>query len=168
MRYFCTLPGSAAPIEIEVEVQPRPGGYQVQVGKARHEVDLTPLPDGGFSLLVDGRSYDCAFEPALGTVVVAGRRFAALAQDERAFRLQMGAAKAQAEGIQTVRAPMPGKVVKVLVRAGEQVQAGQGLVVVEAMKMENELKSPRAGTVAEIWAREGAAVERNAPLVAVE
>ena len=65
----------------------------------------------------------------------------------------------------TVVAPMPGRIVKVLVKPGETVQARQGLVVVEAMKMENELRAPRAGTVAEVRVTDGASVEANAVLV---
>nr|WP_306414357.1 biotin/lipoyl-containing protein [Corallococcus exiguus] len=72
------------------------------------------------------------------------------------------------EGRQVILAPMPGKVVKVLVAVGEEVKEGQGLVVVEAMKMENELKSPKAGKVTEVFAKEGTAVENNAKLVVVE
>jgi biotin carboxyl carrier protein len=60
---------------------------------------------------------------------------------------------------------MPGRIVRVLVQPGEAVRAGQGLIVVEAMKMENELRAPRAGTVAEIRVREGASVEADAVLV---
>jgi biotin carboxyl carrier protein len=62
---------------------------------------------------------------------------------------------------------MPGKVVRVLVKAGDEVAEGQGLVVVEAMKMENELKSPKAGTVTELHAVEGATVESGAKLIVV-
>ena len=65
-------------------------------------------------------------------------------------------------------APMPGRIVKVLVQAGEVVQPRQGLVVVEAMKMENELRAPRSGTVAEVRVREGASVEANAVLVVLQ
>ena len=63
---------------------------------------------------------------------------------------------------------MPGKVVKILVAVGDEVAQGQGLVVVEAMKMENELKSPKAGTVVEVLAKEGAAVESGAKLIVVD
>jgi biotin carboxyl carrier protein len=66
-----------------------------------------------------------------------------------------------------VAAPMPGRVVKVLVKAGDEVAARQGLVVVEAMKMENELRAPRAGTVVEVRVREGAPVEANVVLVVI-
>ncbi|HEY5675844.1 MAG TPA: biotin/lipoyl-containing protein, partial [Myxococcales bacterium] len=70
-------------------------------------------------------------------------------------------------GKQVISAPMPGKVVKVLVKVGDEVKDGQGLVVVEAMKMENELKSPKAGKVTELHAVEGAAVESGAKLAVV-
>jgi biotin carboxyl carrier protein len=86
-------------------------------------------------------------------------RVAALAQQTR------GAAVA---GPLTVRSPMPGRVVKLLARAGERVAAGQAVVVVEAMKMENELRAPRAGTVREVRCAEGAAVEAGQDLVVVD
>jgi biotin carboxyl carrier protein len=67
-----------------------------------------------------------------------------------------------------VLAPMPGKVVRVLVEEGQEVEAGAGLVVVEAMKMQNELKSPKKGTVAELRARPGATVNAGDVLAVVE
>jgi biotin carboxyl carrier protein len=73
----------------------------------------------------------------------------------------------ESSGQITVAAPMPGRVVKVLVAPGDTVTARQGLVVVEAMKMENELRAPRAGTVAEVRVREGAPVEANVVLVVI-
>jgi biotin carboxyl carrier protein len=72
------------------------------------------------------------------------------------------------EGPQRVTAPMPGKIVKLLVKPGDEVQARQGLVVVEAMKMENELRARAAGTVSEVRVREGASVEAGAILVVLE
>jgi biotin carboxyl carrier protein len=71
-------------------------------------------------------------------------------------------------GPKTIVAPMPGRVVKILVKPGDEVAARQGLVVVEAMKMENELRAPRDGRVAEIRVAEGASVEANAILVVIE
>ena len=83
-------------------------------------------------------------------------------------RFGRGAGPAQAAGTQRVLAPMPGKVVKVLVKVGDEVKARQGLVVVEAMKMENELRSPKDGRVVEVVASEGMPVEAGRLLVVVE
>ncbi len=77
-------------------------------------------------------------------------------------------ADAASVGAQRVLAPMPGRIAKVLVKVGDVVAVRQGLVVVEAMKMENELRSPGAGTVTEVPAVEGALVERNAVLVVID
>ncbi|HEV3032568.1 MAG TPA: biotin/lipoyl-containing protein, partial [Polyangia bacterium] len=71
-------------------------------------------------------------------------------------------------GPAAVRSPMPGRVVKILVRAGERIAAGHAVVVVEAMKMENELRAPRAGTILEIRCAEGEAVEAGQDLIVVE
>jgi biotin carboxyl carrier protein len=87
--------------------------------------------------------------------------------DTRKQRVASIAARREAAGPVAVKSPMPGKVVKILVAAGDAVKAGQGVVVVEAMKMENELKSPRDGTISEVRAREGQAVEAGAELVRV-
>lgn len=88
-------------------------------------------------------------------------------EDARTAALKSVASRVEARpaGPLTIKAPMPGRVVKLLVKAGDRVTAGQGLAVVEAMKMENELKAPRAGAVAEILATEGTAVEAGASLV---
>jgi len=93
-------------------------------------------------------------------------------RSEQRIRAQRTRSDARAEvaghGPQRVVAPMPGRIAKVLVKVGDAVAAGQGLVVVEAMKMENELRSPRAGTVTEVPAVEGALVKANAVLVVFE
>jgi biotin carboxyl carrier protein len=78
------------------------------------------------------------------------------------------AAPARPQGPAAMRAPMPGRVVKVLVRPGEEVKAGRGVVVVEAMKMENEIKAPRDGKIREIRVTEGAAVEAGEDLAVLE
>jgi biotin carboxyl carrier protein len=79
-----------------------------------------------------------------------------------------GRAKISGDGPVEVRAHMPGKVIKVLVEAGTSVEAGQGLVVVEAMKMQNEMKAPKSGKVARVLAREGATVIAGEPLAVVD
>jgi biotin carboxyl carrier protein len=88
--------------------------------------------------------------------------------DEKKLRMRRASGRFTVQGKQTLTSPMPGKVVKVLVAVGDEVKEGQGLVVVEAMKMENELRSPKDGKVVELHVKEGQAVEGNARLCAVE
>jgi biotin carboxyl carrier protein len=83
-------------------------------------------------------------------------------------KVAAGVTRPQATGPQAVRSPMPGKVVKVLVAPGDSVKSGAPVVVVEAMKMENELRSPRDGKVREVKVQEGQAVEANQMLVTIE
>ena len=121
-------------------------------------------------MLVGSRSARCDIEPGQEGqlhVLVGENVFALELLDERRLRLRQAGGKFSLEGPQRIDAPMPGKVVRVLVKAGDEVQEGQGLIVVEAMKMENELKSPKAGKVTELHAVEGAAVESGAKLAVV-
>jgi pyruvate carboxylase subunit B len=105
-------------------------------------------------------------EAGAWVVSAEGSRLTALVVDERsrAIRALAGAAPGH-QGPAVVRAPMPGLVVRLLVAAGDRVAGGAGLVVVEAMKMENELKAPAAGVVARVHVSPGARVEKGAALV---
>ncbi len=168
-RYFAQVQGR--PEREPVEIEPLGGGrFAVTYLGKRHEVDALTLDHGAVSMLVDGESFSIEFEELGDDVAVLVRNQVTKVDiaDERRLRLRAATAGFTVEGRQVVTAPMPGKVVKVLVKAGDQVAEGQGLVVVEAMKMENELKSPKAGKVVELRAKEGAAVEKDAPLVVVE
>lgn len=98
-------------------------------------------------------------------VNVRGRRIAIRIEDPREWS-GSGTGKADS-GIAKILSPMPGKVVRVLVAQGDSVEKGQGLVVVEAMKMQNEMKSPLAGTVQQVQAQVGATVKANQMLVIV-
>jgi biotin carboxyl carrier protein len=114
------------------------------------------------------RSYEVAVEEQRGcmTVHVDGRAVPVAIAGGRA---RFGGARqtAPADGPQKIVAPMPGRVVRVLVTPGDAVKARQALVVVEAMKMENELRAPGPGTVAEVRVAEGASVEANAVLIVI-
>ena len=94
-----------------------------------------------------------------------GREFQVEIFDPRSWRRRRGAG-IELEGRQQLVAPMPGKIVRVLVAAGEQVSAGQGLLVIEAMKMQNEIRSPKSGTVEKL-AREGQTVNAGEVLAIV-
>jgi biotin carboxyl carrier protein len=121
-------------------------------------------------LLVGGRSYEVRREAQANGVmhlVVRGRRYAAEVRDPRAFRGRRAAAEAGAGPMRLV-APMPGKVVRLLKAEGAQVEAGEGVVVVEAMKMQNEIRSPRKGVVKKLLAAAGAAVNAGETLAVVE
>jgi biotin carboxyl carrier protein len=120
-----------------------------------------------YSILLDGRSYDARVEETPGgmVVVIDGFRFEIDVRDPRRFR-RSGVGRG-GEGIQTIVAPMPGKVVRVLVAPGDSVEAGQGLMVVEAMKMQNEMKAARAGSVISVSAREGDTVTAGEVLATI-
>jgi biotin carboxyl carrier protein len=129
--------------------------------------------DGVWSLLLDSLSYEVTIEEhGAGrlTVHMDGQAVAVGMIGPRAARSRRtrGTGAVPRDGPMPVTAPMPGRVVKVLVSPGHAVVEGQGLVVVEAMKMENELRAPRAGTVREVHAAEGQSIEANAVLVVVE
>lgn len=145
---------------------------QVAMNGKTYLVDARRITDEAISLLLDGRSIDTAFAPQRhngavdvhldGVVVPVQIRQAG------AFGRQKKDAGGHGSGPQRLVAPMPGKVVRVLVKAGDAVTARQGLVVVEAMKMENELRAARDGRVREVMAREGQSVDAGAVLAIVE
>ncbi|WP_164007954.1 biotin/lipoyl-containing protein [Pyxidicoccus trucidator] len=165
MRYFTKQQGQKEAVPVDLE----PLGndqYKLTVNGQTYQVDALMLEHGTMTMLVDGQSYSVEFEEngdEVG-VLLRGQVNRIDVADERRLRLRAGTAAFSVEGRQLITAPMPGKVVKV----GDEVKEGQGLVVVEAMKMENELKSPKAGKVTELFAKEGTAVENNAKLVVVE
>jgi len=157
--------------EIPIRVTTGADRYLVRLGSRTIEVDLLAAGNAVYSILVEGRSYEVDIVPGEEgmTVLVRGEPYYVKIQDERTGRLRAATAKGRVQaGRRTVASPMPGKVVKHLVKVGDAVEAGQGVIVVEAMKMENELRAPGPGTVREIRAPEGAVVAGGAPLVIIE
>jgi biotin carboxyl carrier protein len=130
--------------------------------------DAIEVEPGIYSILLGGRSFEVKLEPAGEGYYasVGGRRFAVQVRDPR--RLPGARSPLAAAGRQRLSSPMPGKVVRVLVAEGDRVEAGQGLLVVEAMKMQNEIRSPKSGRVASLRAAEGATVLGGETLVEVE
>jgi biotin carboxyl carrier protein len=116
---------------------------------------------------IDGEKVVLEVKREGGRVSVGGREYGVRMTDPKHLR-GAGALGGEQGGRAQVKAPMPGKVVRVLVEAGQVVEAGQGLVVVEAMKMQNELKSPKSGTVSEVRAAAGSTVNAGDVLVVVE
>ena len=123
------------------------------------EADAVEVGPGIYSIVIAGAAIEAQVESAASglTITVGGRRMAARVVDPRQWQGRRGGA-VEAEGRQQIVAPMPGKVVRVLVQQGEHVDAGSGLLVVEAMKMQNEIRSPKTGTVERLVVTEGQAV----------
>ena len=144
----------------------------VRLDESTYEVDFTPIGGGFFSLIVQGRSYEVdVVEEAEGVLVVWVEGEPHHIQFEEEGRRRRRGARAPGQvagGRQTIVAPMPGKVVKVLVSLEQQVSAGQGVIVVEAMKMENELKASGPGVIKEIRVQEVTGVRGGDVLVVIE
>lgn len=137
--------------QVEVDAVRVGHAWSVLLGRCSYEVSLVQRAPGELVAHVNGR----AIAVRCGPGRVSGRRARTDVADARG-------------SVHRVTAPMAGRIGRVLVKVGDRVQARQGLVVVEAMKMENELRSARAGTVIELRAVEGALVDANAVLVVLE
>jgi len=125
---------------------------------------LVEVEPGVYSILVDGASHEVRVDA--GQVTVGNRRFDFQIDDPRQWKRSEDAAGGH--GRAAILAPMPGKVVRILVAVGDEVEAGQGIVVVEAMKMQNEMKAPRAGRVGAIQAKENDSVVAGAVLAVID
>lgn len=165
MKYWVTLEGR----EREVDVQISPDGRvsAVTLDGAAVEVDAVGVP-GGVSLRLGNRVFDVAIggKPEALNVAAGAQRAVIAVQSERARAVaaKRGGGMAGA-GSREVRSPMPGRVVKVLVAVGEDVAAQQPVVIVEAMKMENELRALIAGKVESVHVKAGDAVDGSTLLV---
>jgi biotin carboxyl carrier protein len=120
------------------------------------EADALEISRGRYSIIVDGGSFEVQVEESsTGLRVVAdGYEYSVAIENPRELKKNRAAA-AEAQGRQNILAPMAGKIARTLVQVGDQVQAGQGLVIVEAMKMQNEVRSPKSGTVERLGVVEG-------------
>jgi glutaconyl-CoA/methylmalonyl-CoA decarboxylase subunit gamma len=168
MIYSADLQGTIHKLAVKGTGSPVP----VQVNGKIYEVDVGAADGSLLSLLVMGRSYEAdVVEEADGvlTVWVEGETYQIEYQEEgRHPRRSAGATGHGASGLQVITAPMPGKVVALLVSPTQEVSAGQGVIVIEAMKMENELKASRPGVIKEIAVQEGTAVGGGDVLMIIE
>jgi biotin carboxyl carrier protein len=158
--------------KLSVEVRQEGVRVLAEVGGRRYELEARLVGAGEYLLLRDGHVYECRVGQTKGrgsplSVTVGAREYDVTLTDTKHLR-GAGVAHAHDSGRAQVTAPMPGKVVRVMVEAGQQVEAGQGVVVVEAMKMQNELKSPKSGTIAELRAEPGATVNAGDVLAVIE
>lgn len=151
-----------------LEVKARNDRYVVAIDGHPLEVDWQAAGGDFSSLLIDHHSYEVGVSRQRGGYAVVLDDAQLLVELSEGARGAGPLTKQGPSGPSKITAPMPGKIVRVLAELGQQVAAGQGLVVMEAMKMENELRAPRAGRVKDLGVREGQAVETGALLVVLE
>lgn len=150
----------------KLQVEFKDGQYHVDLDGGQYSVDCSLISDHCLSLLVNGKTYTVYFAEANGKkyLSVAGEQFLI----EEATSDSVTASGVDSSGIAeepVAASPMPGKVVKLLVKVGDKVVKGQGLVIVEAMKMENEIKSPVNGTVDKVNFASGGLVDAAQPII---
>jgi len=162
-------------IEHEVSLSLADDTVDVAVDDRHYDLQVRELGSGEYLLISGSNVYKCRVSGRSGSVgagqsfaiVVRGRTYEVAVVDPK--RLRSGeSAGAHHAGAAEIVSPMPGKIVRVLVESGDRVEAGAGIIVVEAMKMQNEMKAPKAGTVVSINAAEGATVNAGDVLAVVE
>lgn len=154
--------------ERSVEITNRGGRVRYELDEKQIDADAAEVAPGMYSILLGGAAFEVRIEPRADglRVYVDGSEYSIEILDLRQWRRDRGKV-AEVEGRQEIVAPMPGKIVNVLVKTGEAVETGQGLMVVEAMKMQNEIKSPKSGRVERLLVREGQAVISGETLAVV-
>jgi biotin carboxyl carrier protein len=175
MKFNARLQRGSKTLEHEVELvshETLNGVRNFRVGSQAMEAHSEEITPGVYSLLLNGKTYEAFVSKRPGdapglagpyVIVVGLRRYVVELHDPRRWRRT--GSSIEAEGPQEIVAPMPGKIVKILVAEGQQVERNQGLLVIEAMKMQNELKAPRAGRIECIYMEEGRGVESGARLL---
>jgi biotin carboxyl carrier protein len=164
MIYDVSIDGKSYRLELDH----REAGWSCRVDGSKVEIDAVLARRDVLSLRVGNQAFEIKRE-RVGEEVhlwVGSRRFAAVVRDPRSLRGR--GRSADDRGPIKLTAPMPGKVVRVLVSPGATVEPGAGVMVVEAMKMQNEIKSPKKGTIQKILVAEGAAVNAGDALAIVE
>jgi acetyl/propionyl-CoA carboxylase alpha subunit len=166
VKYVATLDGTSH----VVEVAGGDGRYRLAIGDDVWDVDARLTAQGIYSLLIGGVSYVADVVDREGTclVDVGGEAYEVLVEEQTRWIIRTRGGAAGAGAGQTVRAPLPGKITHVAVRPGDRVQAGDTLVVIEAMKMENEFKAAAAGAIAEVRVSVGQAVNPGDVMVVLE
>lgn len=166
MKYEVLLAGKTRIVELARQ----DGAWKVSLDGNIIDVNAVEVAPNTFSILLNGESHQIRIAPRPDgslTVHTGLAEYHAEVIDPRSWRGRRHGAL-EAEGRQQIAAPMPGKVVRLLVKAGDAVEAGQGLLVVEAMKMQNEIRSPKSGKIEKLFATEGQAVNAGEVLLWVE
>lgn len=164
MKYIASINDHQYEIEINTE-------HEIFVDGKRLSVDFQSVAGHPvYSLLIDGRSLEAYVYPSEAglEVLLQGQLYLVNVEDERQRRLRMASgAEITQRGEYLLKAPMPGLIVSVPVEEGQNVEKGDNLVVLESMKMQNELKSPREGTISGVRVAPGDSVEQNQVMVIV-
>jgi len=165
------LSAAVAGYEAEIELRDSGASVSAKLDAKHYELDVRESGNG-YVIVSEGKIFDCRIEgrPESGhpvMVTVGTQSYGITLTDPKCLRGAGGAAT-QADKAARIVAPMPGKVVRVLVEVGDQVEAGAGIVVVEAMKMQNEMKSPMAGTVVTLNVSAGITVNAGDVLAVIE
>ena len=165
MIYEVTVGGSTR----RVELIRGESGWRCKLNGHEFPLDVVSTGEGTLSVLINGKSYEIKQETTATetNIVVDHQRFDAIVRDPRSLPSRRGT-DSGVEGVKKITAPMPGKVVRILAPAGTEVEAGQGVLIIEAMKMQNELKSPKKGIVKKLNVTPGSAVEAGQVLAEVE
>ncbi len=165
MKYITTIDGKEYAIEVLDE-------KHVRLGDQVLEIDFTQVSGQPiYSLIIDGQSFEAYVhrDEEEWEVLMSGHQYRARVEDEREKRLRLAGGGAAAQtGPYHLKAPMPGLVVAIPVSEGQEVRQGQVLLILESMKMQNELKSPRDGVVQRIRVQPGENVEQRQTLLSVE
>lgn len=162
MLYDVSINGKSHRLELK-RVDER---WQCRLDGRETTIDAQRVDDNTLSLLIDGKSFEVQREPD-GKIFFRGTRYEALVEDPRSWRGRKRAGSGT-EGPQKLTSSMPGKIVRVLAAEGDKISAGQGIAVVEAMKMQNEIRSPKEGTLKKLLARPGMNVNAGEVLAIVE
>jgi biotin carboxyl carrier protein len=161
MKYITTINDR----KFEIEIQ---GDGSVWVNGQRREVDFLALTDSLYSVIMQSTSHEVVVEERDGAyeVLMGGRLYTGTVTDERAqlMKSRRGGLEADSGEI-SIKAPMPGLIVAIPVSEGQNVTAGQTLIILESMKMQNELKAPRDGIVQRISVQQGETVEQKRVLI---
>ena len=168
MNYDVIIDNRHCRLELVRKGNGKDGRWLCKLDGREVSVDPVLIRHDVLSLLIDGASYEIKRETTISEthLWVAGTGYRTEVRDPRSLHSHRASTGA-AEGTKKILAPMPGKVVRVLVKEKMEVQAGQGVVVVEAMKMQNEMKSPKQGIVQKVAVAEGASVNAGDVLLII-
>jgi biotin carboxyl carrier protein len=165
MTYDVSIDGKS----YKLELSRADGRWQCRLDGREVQMDAVLARTDVISILIDGKAYEVKREvtPTDVHLWVGSARYAAELRDPRSLRSRRDGAAGD-HGVRKLVAPMPGKVVRVLAKERDEVEPGQGVIVVEAMKMQNEMKSPKRGVVKKIVAVEGGTVNAGDVLAIIE